>query len=337
MITYQTLSKHPCAFRSLTGLSLSEFEKLFEAFVPAHHRRLSTTPTKRDGQPRKRAHGGGPQHRHGLKDRLVMALVWLRIYPTYEVLGFFFSLAKPNARFNVEEVLETLSGMTVFSFERPSRDSRERKKLRSVEAVMDAFPEVALVIDTKEQRVRRPSGRDEEGNSRQKPYYSGKKKAHTLKSQIGVNPQGLIEALSDSEPGATHDLTLLRKTKLLEGLAPPEPGEGGEPDPPGDPGEGAMMDKAYVGIKNDFPDLPLYLPHKAQRNRPLTEEEEAYNRHLSSYRIVVEHTNAQLQRFQVLAQQYRHDREKHSRSVRVVAGLVNRQIEERPLKVYSPV
>ncbi|MBW3624884.1 MAG: hypothetical protein KY468_15895 [Armatimonadetes bacterium] len=52
---------------------------------------------------------------------------------------------------------------------------------------------------------------------------------------------------------------------------------------------------------------------------------------------MVEHTNAQLQRFQVLAQQYRHDRQKHSRSVRVVAGLVNRQIEEKPLKVYPAV
>ena len=331
MITYKNLSKHPCAFRSLTGMSPSEFEKLFQAFVPAHQRRLSATLTKRGGQPRKRAYGGGPQHRHGLKDRLVMALVWLRIYPTYEVLGFFFSLAKPNARFNVEEVLETLAEMATFAFERPSKASKERKKLRSPEAVMDAFPEGALVIDTKEQRVQRPSGRDEEGNSRQKPYYSGKKKAHTVKTQIAVNPQGRIEAVSDSEPGATHDLTLLRRTKLLEGLEPPEPGEDGED---GEPGEGAMMDKAYVGINNDFPDLPLYLPHKARKNRPLTPEEEAYNRHLSSYRIVVEHTNAHLQKYQVLAQQYRHDRQKHSRSMRVVAGLVNRQIEERPLKVY---
>ena len=331
MITYANLSKHPCAFRSLTGLSLPEFERLFEAFVPTHHQRLSASLTKRGGQSRRRAYGGGPQHRHGLKDRLVMALVWLKIYPTYEVLGFFFSLAKPNARFNVEEVLETLSEMTSFAFDRPPK---ARKKLRSVEAVMDAFPEVALVIDTKEQCIRRPSGKDEEGNSRQKPYYSGKKKAHTLKSQIGVNPQGLIEALSDSEPGATHDLTLLRKSKLLEGLAPPGLSEPGED---GDLGEGAMFDKAYDGIKNDFPGLPLYVPHKARRNRPLTEEEETYNRHLSSYRIVVEHTNAQLQRFQVLAQQYRHDRQKHSRNVRVVAGLVNRQIGEKPLRVYPAV
>jgi hypothetical protein len=246
-----------------------------------------------------------------------MALIWLRIYPTYEVLGFFFSLAKPNARFNVEEILETLLSMTTFEFERPAS---ERKKLRSVEAVMDAFPDVALVIDCKEQRIQRPSGRDEEGNSRQRPYYSGKKAAHTLKSEIAVRPNGRVGAVSDSVPGSVHDLTLLRRTKLLERL---------------DADEGGMMDKGYDGIGNDHPDRPLYTPYKARRNRPLTDLEEAYNAELSSYRIVVEHTNAQLQKYQALAQTYRHDREKHTRTVRVVAGLVNRQIDESPLRVYG--
>lgn len=316
MITYEKLCKVPSAFKSLTGMTTAEFDRLFEAVAPAHRERLQQTPTKRGGQPRKRAVGCGPQHTHSLRDRLLTALVWLRVYPTYEVLGFYFSLHKTNARLNVEEILETLLEMSAFGFERPAKG---RKKLRSAQAVMDAFPDVALVIDSKEQRIRRPSGEDEGGASRQRPYYSGKKKAHTLKSQIAVSPDGLIQAVSDSVPGSTHDLTLLRETKLLERL--------GED-------EGAMMDKAYGGIEHDFPDLTLSLPFKARRNRPLTEGETAYNAYLASYRIVVEHTNAQLQKYQALAQQYRHDRHKHSRTVRVVAGLVNRQIERQPLKCY---
>jgi hypothetical protein len=317
MITYKKLVQHPAAFKSLTGMSVPAFDRLFELFAPAHFQRLSRTPTKRDGQPRKRAYGCGSQHRHSLKDRLVMGLVWLRIYPTYEVLGFFFSLAKPNARFNVEEILDTLSEMTEFALERPTK---ERKKLHSPQAVMEAFPEVAFIIDSKEQRIQRPSGSDDEGNSNQKPYYSGKKKAHTLKTQIAVAPDGFIEGISESVPGSTHDLTLLRETKLVEKL---------EPD------EGAMFDKAYDGISNDHPDRPLYLPYKARRNRPLTDLEKAYNQELSSYRIVVEHTNAQLQKYQALAQIYRHDRKKHSRTMRVAAGLVNRQLETSPLVCYG--
>jgi hypothetical protein len=318
MITYEKLSKTSSAFRSLTGMTMEAFDDLFEALVPAHRQRLQATLTKRGGQPRKRAVGCGRSFNHALRDRLVMALVWLRIYPTYEVMGFFFSLHKTNARHNIEEVLDTLLDLSAFGFERPTK---ERKKLSSLQAVMDAFPEVALVIDSKEQHLQRPSGRDEEGHSRQRPYYSGKKKAHTLKTQIAVHPDGLIEAVSDSVPGAVHDLTLLRETKLLERL---------------DADEGAMMDKGYDGVVNDHPDLPLYLPFKARRTRPLTEEEKACNAYLSSYRIVVEHTNAQLQKFQALAQLYRHDRRKHTRTVRVIAGLVNRQIERQPLRSYSP-
>ena len=71
----------------------------------------------------------------------------------------------------------TLEAHTVFVCERPAED---RKKLRSVQAVMDAFPGVRLVIDAKEQRIQRPSGEDDKGHSRQRPFYSGKKKAHTL-------------------------------------------------------------------------------------------------------------------------------------------------------------
>jgi hypothetical protein len=43
---------------------------------------------------------------------------------------------------------------------------------------MAAFPHVRVIIDGKEQRTNRPTG-----SEAQKPYYSGKKKTHTLKNQ----------------------------------------------------------------------------------------------------------------------------------------------------------
>ena len=197
---------------------------------------------------------------------------------------------------------------------------------------MDAFPDVRLVIDAKEQRIQRPkSGRDDQGQPRpkgtrrQKPYYSGKKKTHTLKNQVAIRPDGQIEAVSVSVPGgATHDLTLLRQTNLLAQLTE---------------GQAAMLDKGYDAgapwARNDFPELSLYLPYKARRNHPLTPEQKAYNRHIAKYRIVVEHTMAQLNKFQVLVQVFRHARTSHSWIFRIVAGLVNRQIQATPLKTYA--
>jgi hypothetical protein len=318
MITYERLRLKPAAFKSLTGLTVPEFDSLFDTFLAAQvQRRQEATHTKRRSQPRRRAPGAGHPRAHDERTRLLMALVWLRVYPTYAVLGLLFELEKSNAWDNVQDALATLETWTVFPFERPAA---ERKRLGSVAAVMDAFPQVRLVIDAKEQRIERPQGYE-----RQKPYYSGKKKAHTLKNQIAAAPDGRIETVSASVPGgANHDLTLLRQTGVLDRL-----------DSTAD--EGAMLDKGYVGIQNDYPELPLILPAKATRGHPLTEEQKALNRVIARYRIVVEHVMAQLNRFQVLRQVFRSLIPRHDRVIRIVAMLVNRRMDVQPLKVYAPV
>lgn len=321
MITYEKLRKKPQVAKSLIGMSLAEFDQFYDEFEVAHEERRWASQKTRRGQKRQRGVGAGRKHKYDLRDRLLMTLFWLKVYTTYELLGFFYELDKTNIEDNLLLILETLESMAAFEFERPAAD---RKKLHSVEEVMDAFPDVRLVIDAKEQRVERPkSKKDKDGNvqDRQRPYYSGKKKTHTLKNQVAVAPHGRIDAVTESMPGgATHDLNLLRQTDLLAKL---------------NDDEAAMMDKGYDGIAADYPDKKLYLPFKARRNHPLTEEQKAYNRFLAKYRIVVEHTMAQLNKFQILAQRFRHQLSKHSRIFRVVASLVNRRIQLHPLKQYG--
>jgi len=338
MITYQNAHRRPAAFESMFGFSVAAFDALFREFDAAHYQRLSQAEvTRKNALPRQRKVGAGRKFKHDLRDRLLLALFWLRVYPTLELLGFFFSLDKTSAEDNLKDILATLEQMASFALEHPDKT---RRKLRTLQQVMDAFPDVAVVIDAKEQRLQRPAPTKKTSASEkktsaseaedaakvpaspdlQKPYYSGKKKCHTLKTQIAVRPDGQIVAVSESVPGgATHDLTLLRQSGLLDLLTE---------------GEAAMMDKGYDGITKDYPDTPLYLPFKARRNHPLTDEQKAYNQFLSKYRIVVEHTNAQLNVFQVLVQTYRHCRHKHGQIVRIVAGLVNRRIAKQPLKSY---
>jgi len=58
-------------------------------------------------------------------------------------------------------------------------------------------------------------------------------------------------------------------------------------------------------------------------------------KHLRKKSIVVEHTNAPWNVFQVPVQTYRQCRHKHGQIVRIVAGLVNRRIAKQPLKSYT--
>ena len=264
MVTYEKLTRHPDTAPSLSGLSLSAFNQLYAEFEVAHvQRTTASSVTRCKHHTRQRAVGAGRRYQCDLRDRLLMTLFWLRGYMTYAVLGFFYDLDKTNVEDNLKDVLVTLDGMTTFTFERPRS---ERTKLNSPQAVMTAFPDVRLVIDAKEQRIRRPKATtDQDGHAQdnQKAYSSGKKKAPTLKNQLAVRPDGRVEALSDSVPGgATHDLTLLRQTNLLQEL---------------EEGEAAMLDKGYDGILKDYPEVRLHQPYKVRRNHPLTEEQKAFN------------------------------------------------------------
>lgn len=312
MLTYFALCQVPEIFPALTGLSRDEFDRLATDFAAARGRfRASSERTKR-GTPRQRAAGAGGPPAHDLPTRLLMALVWLRIYPTYELLGWLFGLEKSNAWEAVQDALAVLATLADFPFERPAA---ERKKLATKEAVIDAFPQVKVIVDGKEQPFRRPQGWEQ-----QKPFYSGKKKRHTVKNQIVCRPDGRIGAVSATVPGSTHDLTVLRGSGVLDRL---------------DEGEGAMADKAYTGAQADRPGVPLIVPTKATRGHPLTEGQEAANRVISGFRVVIEHVMAQLNRFQVLKQVFRSALARHTQAIRVVAALVDRRIAAVPLKTYA--
>ena len=313
MLTYDRLAETPKAFPALTGLTRPEFDRLFgEYAAAADAHRAARTHTKRGSRRLKRAAGAGHPHDLDPRTRLLLALVWVRVYPTYELLGWLFGLDKSSAWHNAQDVLEVLEGMTDFPFDRPGKD---RPKLGTADAVMAAFPAVRAVIDAKEQAFRRPAGWDEP-----KPFYSGKKKRHTLKNQVVCTPSGRIASVSRTAPGRTHDLTVLRHDGVLDRL-------------PAD--AGVMTDKGYVGVEADAGGRPVVIPAKAARNRPLTDEQKASDRVINRHRVVVEHVMAQLNRFQILRQTFRGVFGRHTRVFRVVALLVDRRVAVTPLKAYS--
>ena len=179
--------------------------------------------------------------------------------------------------------------------------------------MMEKFPEVKIIVDAKEQPCRRPGNWDE-----QKPYYSGKKKRHTLKTQIVCRPSGRIGAVSRSAAGCVHDLKVLRYTKVLDNL---------------ESGEGALLDKGYVGIEEEHPRLIDRDPEEEAAGRRVDKNmNELCNRRISRSRVVVEHVMAQLNQYGVLKQVFRSVHGRHDRVIRVVAMVVDRRIAEQPLK-----
>ena len=59
----------------------------------------------------------------------------------------------------------------------------------------------ALIIDCTEQPIQRPS-------RKQRRWYSGKKKRHTIKTEIVITENGQIVSISKPAPGRVHDLEI---------------------------------------------------------------------------------------------------------------------------------
>ena len=146
MITYEKISKTPQVAHSLIGMSMAEFDKLYAEFERAYIGRMGALQfTRRNRQKRRRALGAGRKHKYPLQDRLLMTLFWLRAYTTYKVLGTFYDLDKTTVENYLKDVMQTLSTMASFRFERLQADI---PRLRSEQEVIDAFPDLLLIISS---------------------------------------------------------------------------------------------------------------------------------------------------------------------------------------------
>ena len=304
MITYGKLKQKPRAFRSIAGMSITEFDELYQKLIPVWAKSERERLSRPD---RQRAVGGGHPYRLRLRDRLLMTAVWLRLYLGTEALGFFFGVDKSTASRNTRRLLPCLRrlGDETLGWPEPPK----RGEGRGIEQALRDYPDLLAIIDATEQTVERSSD-----NEQQKVHYSGKKKQHTRKTQIIVNEKGVIRDVSASTPGSVHDLEHFRQSGAAQRI-PKEVTAGG--------------DSGYQGLHKELLDHSVFVPHKARRNHPLTEDEKLANCELSRERIVVENTLSELKHFKVLADTFRHAVDIYDDVVRSVVAIVNPRIIRR--------
>jgi IS5 family transposase len=304
MITYEKLSENSKAFKGLSGLTLDEFDDLYELFEPA----WLEADVKRLSRPdRRRAIGGGGQYALDLRTRLLLVLFWLRLYLTTEAVGYFFGLDKSNVSRNGRRILQVLRQVSESEFGWP--DPPPPGHGHTIEQALHDYPDLFAIVDATEQPVQRPQEQES-----QRKHYSGKKKRHTRKTAIIVNEEGIIRDISSSTPGSMHDIKHLRRSGLLEKI-PPE--------------VGVIGDAGFDGLHKDLPEHSVATSHKARRNHPLTADQKLINRELSRIRIIVENVLCHIKHFKALVERFRHDADTYDDAFRVVAAIVNRRTRIR--------
>ena len=299
ILQYAQLSRVPGVFRAMTGLTVPQFDLLYRDLLPHY----LAAERQRLGRPdRQREIGGGHQFTLTARDQILLAIVWLRRYPTDEVLGYLFGVSETitlRTRHRLVPLLEA-AGLDTMRLPDPGRKRRVH-----LDDLLRETPGLAVLVDTYEQRVQRHKVRDEADR-----WYSGKKKAHTVKTQVAVDERdGRIVDMPPSVRGPTADLVVLEESGLLPRLPP---------------GVGICGDLAYVGSDALHPAVRGATPRRKPRGQPHPPEDVAYNRAFARRRVGVEHQIGRLRRYECLTQRDRHHRRGITARNRAVAGLVNR-------------
>jgi hypothetical protein len=283
----------------MTGLQVAEYAEWLDSVLPAYRQAEQTRLERPD---RERALGGGRDAPLTDRDQMLLTVIWLRQYPVHEVLAYFFSVSPAAVWRYISPVLPVLEAAGKDTLRMPDPGRKRRHKL---DDLLKDTPERVVVIDSFEQKVQRPA----EATARD-ALDSGKKKTHTLKSQVTVDEDtGTIADVSDSVPGPRPDVKRLKQSGVLQRL----------PD-----GVGGIGDCGYQGIHDLHP--LGYSPRKKPRGKDRPAEDVAYNTAFSRRRIIVENSLNRIRRYQAVSQTDRQHRRHHAARVRAVAGLLNHHI-----------
>src|SRR3569832_1151062 len=131
-------------------------------------------------------------------------------------------------------------------------------------------------------------------NNKQKHYYSGKKKRHTLKSQVVVDKKSRKVICTNFSNGKKHDFKLFKESRVrwTKGIK-------------------ALTDSGYTGIQKI--QSTTRLPKKKPKSRSLTKEEKQQN----------ENVLGCLKRFKIKREQKRKRRKRKRLRFNLIAGIFN--------------
>lgn len=213
-LTYKRLARSPVSFLRASGLTIGMFDKIVEKLKPLWDKEIIGI-YRRPGRYFKMA----------LEDIVLMTLVYYRTYTSMVWIGFLFNLNQSNVSRLISRVEPLLAKIMIIN---------KTKELSKEDLE-------ACLIDATEQKIQRPS------TTNQKPFYSGKKKQHTIKTEMKTTLKGEITHISESVPGATHDYILRKSQPVLT------------------ENERAYVDSGYQGLQKEH--AATELPFKATKNK----------------------------------------------------------------------
>ena len=203
MFDIKRAMKNNRVMKSLTGLSIEKFH----ALLPTFEKVYTEEKIKQAKKNKNRQRDIGAGRKHSLDDtqkRLFYILFYLKVYPTFDLAGFIFGVDRSQTNRWFHALLPILQKSLDRNFTLPKR------KLSSMEEFLELFPEVKDVfIDGTEREINRPKS-----PKKQRKYYSGKKKRHTVKNTVITDDRKRVLILTPTARGNEHDKKQYDKNEL---------------------------------------------------------------------------------------------------------------------------
>jgi hypothetical protein len=237
------------------------------------------------------------------RNRLVMALHWLRHNVPLRVLSALFPISHVHARRTLRKVLTAIDDSMYARCVRWPHPLNRGSGVRH-----PSLDHVRVVIDSTVIAVERPA----DHTTRQQ--YSYYKAPHWgLKALFAVGFDGLFYASTPPVPASTHDTTLLADSDIADML---------------DDQHHALGDKGFQGAPN------VVVPFRGQY-RQLSRSQRAHNSAVYRARALVENALKRLKDWKAVSGPLRADREDQLFSgitVRTATALTNLQLQAQPLR-----
>lgn len=273
--------------RSLFGLTPAALGDLLGVALPEIERRRRQEQAHKPN--RQRQVGGGRKRLLKPYQEVLLVLLYLRHNVAFCVVGMLFGVSADVAENTFHEIVGVLKDVC------PANRWEAEKRWTKQEPSWKPDEIDQVIVDSFETPVPRPSL-----EPKQRALYSGKKKDHTLKTEILTNIDGDILDVDAGHRGPKSDKKLHEQSVVAQQF----------------PNAVVKADLGYQGLAGS------QLPHKKPRGGELSVEQKAENRAFSSVRVRVEPSIRRVKAFRIVRDEYRLATGLFSRTCRCVVGLV---------------
>lgn len=318
MFTEKSLRQHCELVKAFMGIPSEVF---FEMVKQIELRLPEYEATRLQKEGRKREIGAGREFEHSLVIRVALVLTYLRLHIPQETVAVLYGCQQWDVSRELRRLLPLIQEVLPCP-EVWKRVKEEDLDKQMIQLELEQMISKQVLVDATEQRVSRPSD-----SEKQRDYYSGKKKQHTLKTELVSDTEHRILAISEAVSGKMHDKRLSDEVKTLERL----------PD-----GCEVKADSGYQGldkqVKNETTSdvteqkeaeskkrLSVSTSIKKPKGGQLTDEQKEFNRELSKVRVRIEHCIGWVKNWAIIATRFRCDHAIYTPILKTVCGLVNAQ------------